>query len=472
MARGARRLLAATGLAGLVGVMLVGQTPNAQAAPLRTPSIEMHVVQAGETLEVIAATYHVSAARLAQVNDLGDGDFVSIGDRLVIPHEPGRVAESADSSVVVNLGDTLDVLAAEHDTTEQAIGQANQIVRADVLTAGQTLVMPYGSADSSNSQVVRLSPDLPLWRAALAVNSNMFAVALANHLPRVLDVTDGNLIRVAAGKEQFSALPAPWVSIRLNTPPLEPGRSAGLDVTVDRPGTLAATFLSRDLHFVSSSNTFSTVIGIDRWAKTGTFPLTITFTDANGGSTTLSRNVLIVNGNYISENLSLSAEALALRSDPQAVADELAYITQKMSGFTPQRYWNGLFSIPTDGILTDAFGSVRSINGGGYDSYHAGNDLAIATGTLIYAPANGVVVDTGLLEERGYATIIDHGMGVYTGYWHQAGILVKPGDKVTAGEQIGVVGNTGSSTASHLHWEMWVGGEPVDALQWVRQVFP
>jgi murein DD-endopeptidase MepM/ murein hydrolase activator NlpD len=148
------------------------------------------------------------------------------------------------------------------------------------------------------------------------------------------------------------------------------------------------------------------------------------------------------------------------------------YIAQLMSGYTPARQWDGLFQIPAAGVMSSGYGTARSYMGASYDSFHAGADFVAPTGTPIYAPANGIVVETGTLTIRGNLTVIDHGWGVYTGYWHQSGILVQPGDAVVAGQQIGTVGNSGLSTAAHLHWEMWVAGNQVDPLQWVREVFP
>lgn len=68
--------------------------------------------------------------------------------------------------------------------------------------------------------------------------------------------------------------------------------------------------------------------------------------------------------------------------------------------------------------------------------------------------------------------IIDHGWGVLTGYGHLSLIEVEIGQQVTAGDIIGKVGNTGSSTGAHLHWEVWVGGVSVDGLQWLDESFP
>jgi murein DD-endopeptidase MepM/ murein hydrolase activator NlpD len=83
-----------------------------------------------------------------------------------------------------------------------------------------------------------------------------------------------------------------------------------------------------------------------------------------------------------------------------------------------------------------------------------------------------VVVFAGPLTVRGNATYIDHGWGVYTGYLHQSQLLVQAGDRVETGQLIGMVGNTGRATGPHLHWEVWVGGVPVQPLDWTSQSYP
>ncbi len=71
------------------------------------------------------------------------------------------------------------------------------------------------------------------------------------------------------------------------------------------------------------------------------------------------------------------------------------------------------------------------------------------------------------LVARGNAVLIDHGWGLVTGYWHMSKIDVKVGQRLTRGEVIGKVGNTGLSTGSHLHFELWVNGVSVDGKQWL-----
>ena len=109
--------------------------------------------------------------------------------------------------------------------------------------------------------------------------------------------------------------------------------------------------------------------------------------------------------------------------------------------------------MPSMGEFRSVFGSLSSYNGGPYDSFHGGVDFAGGEDQTIKAPAPGVVVFTGTLTVRGNATIIDHGWGVYTGYWHQSQILVKPGDHVEPGQVLGFQGATGRVTGPHLHWE-------------------
>ena len=85
--------------------------------------------------------------------------------------------------------------------------------------------------------------------------------------------------------------------------------------------------------------------------------------------------------------------------------------------------------------------------------------------TLKTAIKNYTETDDNILT----TTIIDHGVGVYTGYWHQQESKVSVGQKLAYGELIGYVGNTGLSTGPHLHWEVWVNGIQVNPLEWIDQ---
>ncbi|HUW92778.1 MAG TPA: M23 family metallopeptidase [Bacteroidales bacterium] len=95
--------------------------------------------------------------------------------------------------------------------------------------------------------------------------------------------------------------------------------------------------------------------------------------------------------------------------------------------------------------------------------FHSGMDFTAPTGTEVYATGDGVISTVkSLRRELGNHIIIDHGFGYQTVYAHLDGFNVKVGQKVKRGDVIGFVGNTGLSTAPHLHYEVKVNGRNVD----------
>ena len=140
----------------------------------------------------------------------------------------------------------------------------------------------------------------------------------------------------------------------------------------------------------------------------------------------------------------------------------LTSATQGFSQFNPERYFDGLMSLPAAATIISPFGTRRAYNGGAFDRYHAGTDFAGAPGTPVLAAAPGRVVLVEALNVRGNATIIDHGWGVYTGYWHQSQQYVQVGDFVNTGQVIGAIGSTGRVTGAHLHWMVEFNGNFVN----------
>lgn len=98
---------------------------------------------------------------------------------------------------------------------------------------------------------------------------------------------------------------------------------------------------------------------------------------------------------------------------------------------------------------------------------HAGIDFAASIGTPIYATADGKVVNVDV-KFSGYGKLveIDHGFGYKTRYAHMHDFAVREGQKVRRGDLIGYVGNTGVSTAPHLHYEVLINGTQVDPVHY------
>ena len=107
-----------------------------------------------------------------------------------------------------------------------------------------------------------------------------------------------------------------------------------------------------------------------------------------------------------------------------------------------------------------------------WGSFHYGVDMAAPGGTPFYAAGDGVVVDAGPMGGFGNVIMIQHADGTITVYGHEQRILVQKGEKVKAGQLIGLVGNLGESTGYHLHFEVRVGdvgGEKMDPIDWLAE---
>jgi murein DD-endopeptidase MepM/ murein hydrolase activator NlpD len=122
-----------------------------------------------------------------------------------------------------------------------------------------------------------------------------------------------------------------------------------------------------------------------------------------------------------------------------------------------------LWPLVEPGFVTRAFGDTSSTGEEG----HVGLDIAVPSGSYIRAAGAGVVDEAGEGREYGRYVRIAHGDGLRSLYAHASWVFVAEGDSVGAGEVIALSGNTGRSTAPHLHLEIEQDGEPVDPLPWV-----
>ncbi|MDJ0838624.1 MAG: M23 family metallopeptidase [Acidobacteriota bacterium] len=110
-------------------------------------------------------------------------------------------------------------------------------------------------------------------------------------------------------------------------------------------------------------------------------------------------------------------------------------------------------------MRTDPFTKKRT--------WHNGIDISAQTGTPIYAPARGVVTAKGYSGGMGNMLTIDHGNGIRTRYGHLHNFNVSKGQRVERGDLIGYVGNTGRSTAPHLHYEVHKDGKAQNPMKYI-----
>jgi len=135
-------------------------------------------------------------------------------------------------------------------------------------------------------------------------------------------------------------------------------------------------------------------------------------------------------------------------------------ITSNIANKVSSRDFRNFMYSPATGVLTSLFGPRRG-------EYHTGIDVANKVGTPIIAAQSGRVVFVGRKGNYGQTVIIEHGNGFKTLYGHASKILVREGQWVQARGNIALMGNTGRSTGSHLHFEIYEDGKVVDPLKYV-----
>lgn len=160
-----------------------------------------------------------------------------------------------------------------------------------------------------------------------------------------------------------------------------------------------------------------------------------------------------------------------MRSDQPMIDEQNARLLEKIRTMSSERLWGKSFIRPLKAPVSTVFAKKRVASS--YAYYHKGVDFSAPTGTPVKAMNSGVVVhEASGLNVYGNALVVDHGQGITSCYFHLDRTLKKLGDSVAAGEVIAEVGATGWATGPHLHFGVYVQGEAVDPLWWLRFTNP
>lgn len=446
------------------------------------PTVTLHVVQRGENLYRIAQTYGVTVDDLVRLNGLTDPGSIDIGQRLLVP-TAGVPVDGTSLVHVVQPGESLDSIGALYGMTGVEVQSLNGLPDGVIYVGQGLMVSMPETAPTSVPEVASLNMPLAvihivasgetLFRIAQRYGSTINAIASANGINNAEIIYPGQRL-VIPGVEPpqlTAALPTPITGFDVSPIVLIEGQTGRFHLQSASPVALSGSFLEQYASFANEGENSSAFFGIPVGTEAGIYPATFSFTDASGVTVSLVANVQVVSGGYFqSDNIAVVGDSSVLL-DPAVEDQELSLIRSYMTAFNPERYFSGTFGLPAAATITSGFGNVRSYDGGDVLRVHTGTDFGGAPGTPILAPAPGRVVFTGSLNIRGNATVIDHGWGVYSGYWHQSAQYVQVGDMVTTGQVIGAVGATGRVSGPHLHWEIWVNGVPVDPMQWTVQPF-
>lgn len=143
--------------------------------------------------------------------------------------------------------------------------------------------------------------------------------------------------------------------------------------------------------------------------------------------------------------------------------------SQKISVMPPEQAERGYrWPLGVSGTITSYFG-YRNKPTDGASTYHKGIDISVPVGTAVLAARTGTVVTAAYSASAGNYIALYHGNGAYSYYMHCSSLSVGVGEKVSAGQQVALSGNTGISTGPHLHFAIYANGAYVNPLDYVSQ---
>jgi len=454
------------GLALLVWACL---TLPALAAPPVQGEQGVHVVQAGETLSVIAARYGVTVEAIVAANGLVDPDVLRVGQRLAIPGPWSSVQPT--TLYVVQPGDTLALICRRYQVNVDEVANQNHLANPNLIYVGQRLLIPLPGEQETQptpGRVHVVQPGETAAKIAARYGTTVWAIAQASGIgnPNVIQVGQRLLVPVPTGQ---SSLPLPFLEVDVLPVVAYQGQTVQIVVETDGRADVSGTLNGVALTFVGGEGHYRALVGIHPLAPPGPYMLSLRAVQGDK-SVSVGNMVQVAEGDFAVQYLSFTPDKAALL-EPSLLAAEAKRLRELTSVVTLPGLWHGRFGVPLAGApgISAPFGARRSYDGGPPTDYHSGVDYVADEGTPVLCPAHGRVVLAEALTVRGNAVVIDHGRGVMSGYWHLSRIDVVVGQKVSPGDQLGLVGNTGLSTGPHLHWEVRVMGVHVDPLQWTRE---
>jgi len=219
----------------------------------------------------------------------------------------------------------------------------------------------------------------------------------------------------------------------------------------------------RPLTFFRYAGGHAALLGIDLEAKPGARPWGVAVLEPEREPRTARGTVRFVPRRFPVERLTLPRPMVELDPDTErrAVA-EAQRLTAVFRAITADRLWRGRFTRPVGGTLPGTgFGARRIINGAPR-SPHGGIDYSMPLGTPVVAANTGRVALVDEFFFPGRLVVLDHGLSLYTLYFHLDSVTVSEGERVERGQTLGSVGASGRATGPHLHFGAQVGTARVD----------
>jgi peptidase M23-like protein len=229
------------------------------------------------------------------------------------------------------------------------------------------------------------------------------------------------------------------------------------------PASVEGVLGPRTLTFFPYAGGQAAVVGVDLELKTGPLPWRLAIVEPGREPRRLEGRLTIHRRDFRVQRLTLPSTMVDLDPETERRAvSEGERLRTLYQTITPERLWRGRFTRPVAGTeAATGFGARRIINGQPR-APHSGADYAADRGTPVVAANRGRVALVADFFFPGRLVALDHGLGLYTLYFHLDTIAVADGEVVDRGQQVGTVGATGRATGPHLHFAAQLAGSRVD----------
>ncbi|MEM8544419.1 MAG: peptidoglycan DD-metalloendopeptidase family protein [Cyanobacteria bacterium P01_H01_bin.119] len=399
---------------------------TAPEAPMARPAAQQYEILPGDTVGDIAERYGVSTAALIHLNDLVNADVIVAGDQLLIPERGGES--------VLGIGGVNYVAVLENEVS--SVGSDDQFSNDRLSQLRATVLSPV----EGEAELQRLR-EAVLGSAPSAETVNEFSIEPSgaddlSSADEVAGTTEdsymANLMAEVSAAQQL-------VVEQPNRAEVTAAESATLAAAEPETGAATEALTESGEDVAVNPHFLNRAVGGDRAIDAPTSAPLATDLEAQ-----LLATAPLGSEVYAPINRPAAGQVVSPNMPALPSSDE----------FLPEvpSYFNG-YIWPTTGTLTSGYGPR-------WGRMHHGIDVAGPVGTPIVAAAPGTIERAGW-NSGGYGNLVDirHNDGSLTRYAHNSRLLVRPGQQVSQGQQIAEMGSTGYSTGPHLHFEVHLPGQ-------------
>src|SRR5688572_3836399 len=263
----------------------------------------VYIVQAGDTLSLIASRFNVTLNDLITANPSIDPNFLSEGQQIVIPGLEG-VTGILETEVIA-FGDSLRSLSRRTQVSDVQLRKLNRLISPTELYVGVSLIIP--TQDEQTELNTRTSPSMgeSLFELAIRQATDAWTLAAVNKLSGTWNALPGDILYspVDSGQGNASGLPSAFVSASIEPLPLVQGGTEVIQVETQADVAISGMLVDKPLNFFQENGNQVALQGVHALLEPGVYPFRLEATLVDGSKQSFEQMVLVTTGNYFREEL-------------------------------------------------------------------------------------------------------------------------------------------------------------------------